>query len=165
MIARFRRIYGAGPAHLGLVLASFCVAGYAISRVVGVSHGLSILVWLGAAALLHDLVLFPLYAVLDRVLHLMAQWRRRRSPRTIPVVNYVRIPALVSALMLIVAFPTILRLAPHAYTSATGLHPDVFLWHWLALSGGVWMCSALMYAWRSLRARRLHALAQPIEHE
>lgn len=165
MIARFRRRYGAGPAHLGLLVASSLVVGYAISRIVGVHDGLSILVWLAVAALLHDLVLFPLYALLDRVLHVATRWRRRRAPRAVPLVNYVRVPAILSGLMLMVAFPTILRLAPGSFTAATGLSPDVYLFHWIALAGGVWACSGLLYGARRWRSRPGHRVVRPVADE
>ena len=72
-LTRFRTFYGAHPLHLLAVLASFALLGYIIS-VAGPATfwnpavwWQSILVWFLGAALLHDLVLFPLYALGDRL--------------------------------------------------------------------------------------------------
>jgi hypothetical protein len=62
----------------------------------------SIAVWLAAAIIFHDLALFPLYALADRLLGIATK-RRRRRPRghlRVPARNYIRIPALGSGLSL-----------------------------------------------------------------
>jgi hypothetical protein len=55
-----------------------------------------ILLWLAASAVLHDLLLLPFYGLLDRVGQRAAG----------PAVNYVRVPVLLSGLLLLVYFPT-----------------------------------------------------------
>ena len=56
--------------------------------------------WFAGAVLLHDLVLFPLYAAGDRLLLLAL-------PRTrVPLVNHVRIPVLGSGLALLMFLST-----------------------------------------------------------
>ena len=87
---RARRRYGAHPLHLLTLLASFALVGYVIS-LLGV-HSLwndrvwwqSIIVWFLGAIVLHDLVLFPFYALADRSLG--AGWRAvtGRAPQADP---------------------------------------------------------------------------------
>lgn len=64
-MAAFRRRYGASPLHLLLVLASFALAAYAGVRLLK-GDTLGVALWFVGAALLHDLVLLPFYAVTDR---------------------------------------------------------------------------------------------------
>ena len=72
--SRWNRAYGAPGWHLLLMVASLGAAAYVVATV-----GLdalwdpdvwwqSIVVWFAGAVILHDLVLFPAYALLDRVL-------------------------------------------------------------------------------------------------
>ncbi|MFD4244003.1 hypothetical protein ACFWP3_20725 [Streptomyces sp. NPDC058525] len=73
---RLRARYGASALHLALTLSSFALALYAGVRLLdGDTWGVA--VWFVGAALLHDLVLLPLYS---------AGWttspRRRPCPRT-----------------------------------------------------------------------------------
>ena len=78
-------------------------AVYAAHKVAGISaQWPRMLVWFVAAAVLHDLLLFPVYTGLDRVL-LVAD---RAAPRRVPLVNHLRVPAALSALLLgdLVAF-------------------------------------------------------------
>jgi hypothetical protein len=145
MSARFRSLYGAGPLHLLALLASLTLAGAAAVRWFDSgSDAFNILVWFGGAIVGHDLVLFPLYALLDRI----AAGRARRTP---PGWVYVRVPALLSGLLLLVFFPLILGLGSGTFHAASGQRPDVYLGRWLLTSGALFACSALVYA---VRARR-----------
>ena len=138
-LTRFRTFYGAHPLHLLAVLASFALLGYIIS-VAGPATfwnpavwWQSILVWFLGAALLHDLVLFPLYALGDRLhtagVHTL---RRRRGhhpdrPPHVSAINYVRVPVLASGLMLLVFLPGHHRTRrphlPRGYRSNPGALP------------------------------------------
>lgn len=160
MLSRFRKFYGAHPLHLLALLASFALVGYVIS-VLGPA-GLwntdvwwqSILVWFVGAVVLHDLVLFPLYALADRSLARLVH-RGRRGASRVPVVNYVRIPVLASGLLLLVFFPGIIAQGTDTYRAATGQTQDPFLGRWLLAVGVIFALSALAYAVRlgTLRAR------------
>src|SRR5579872_4904422 len=98
-VSAFRRLYGSGLPHLAAHLAAFGVAGFALAQIVNGGAWVNFVAWFAGAAVLHDLVLLPLYSVLDRVgvsFHL-------RLPRArVPVVNHVRVPALLSGLLLLV---------------------------------------------------------------
>ncbi len=141
-MARFRDIYGTTPLHLVAVVASFAVAFYAALKIADSPSGWRIAIWFVGAAIAHDLVLWPLYTVLDRIAH------RRRLGRA---VNYVRVPVLLSALLGLTWIGLILQLAPDSYAAATGLQPEPYLERWLAVTAALFLASGLLYA---IRARR-----------
>ena len=62
----FRRHYGAGPLHLLSLVACLAFAGYVATRILAGPEAIRILVWFAGAAVAHDLILWPLYAVADR---------------------------------------------------------------------------------------------------
>jgi Na+/melibiose symporter-like transporter len=142
-MSRIRERYGAGPGHLLLLLASFAIAGAAIvgwfQRPNDLEH---VLIWFVAAVLLHDLVLLPLYSLLDRLT--IARLPRRS-------IAYVRVPAIVSGLLLLVLFPTILGFAAHREFRASGIHEHGYLLRWLVLTGALFTLSGLAYALARVR--------------
>ncbi|MCW2725017.1 MAG: hypothetical protein JWN35_1938 [Frankiales bacterium] len=145
---RWRDRYGAGPLHLLSLLACFALAGYAFLQA---SHGplpLRMAVWFVGALIAHDLVLFPLYALADRSLTAL---RPRRTVRDPGAVNYLRVPALLSGLLLLMFFPLILRRSEGPYGAASGLDQAPYLGRWLLLTGLAFGISAVLYA---VRARR-----------
>ncbi|WBB64586.1 hypothetical protein O7599_22305 [Streptomyces sp. WMMC500] len=127
---------------LVLLLASFALTGYAAVRLFD-KHPLAVALWLVAAAILHDLALVPLYSLADRGA------RRVLGPR---LVNYVRFPAVVSGLLLLVYFPLILRQVGR-YERVTGLPADAYLYRWLLITAGLFAASALVLAARRTVAR------------
>jgi flagellar biosynthesis protein FliQ len=142
-VSRLRALYGTTPLHLVAIVASLAIAGYAAAKIVeGTTNWPKIALWFVAAVLLHDFVLFPLYTLLDRI----AGGRRPG-----PGVNFVRVPALLSALLLLVSLPLVLSIAPETYAGASGLEPEPYLERWLAITGVLFAASGLLYA---LRARR-----------
>jgi hypothetical protein len=76
---------------------------------------------------------------------------------TPPVLNYLRIPAGLSVLLLAVWFPLILGLSSAAYFRASGLSTAPYLWRWLAVTGALFTGSAVCYA---LSVRRMSARAR-----
>jgi len=114
-------------------------------------------VWFVGAALVHDLLLFPVYALVDRAATAGAHLHHRRgggSPRRVPLLNHVRIPALGSGLLLLVFFPGIIEQGAGSHLTATGLTQDPFLERWLWLSATGFVLSGAGYALRVVRARR-----------
>lgn len=148
-----RRHYGAGPLHLLGLLAAFALAGYVASRVAGVPQAERVAIWFAAGIVAHDLVLWPLYTLVDRAAVRAARRDLQRLPR-VPWLNHLRAPVVLSAVWLISSFPLVLRLTPRTYRSATGLTPDVYLGRWLALTGLTFAVSAVLYALRLGRAVR-----------
>lgn len=142
---RLRRWYGDGLVHLVVLLASFAVAGYAGVRLLN-GDWFGILIWFVGAALLHDLLLVPLYALADRVVRAVPGVRR------LSLTNTVRVPAALSGLLLLVWFPLILGQAAR-YERSTGLPGGVFLTRWLLITAALFALSAL---WRLTRPLRRH---------
>jgi hypothetical protein len=150
-MAWFRRHYGASPLHLLALAGCLFLGGYVALQMQHLAGGWRILVWLGGAVVGHDLLLFPLYALADRTLVTAAGFPRRRSQavtRAVPWINHLRVPVVVSGLFLAVSFPLVLRLSPGTYAAATGLSVRPYLGRWLALTGGLFVGSALLYALR-----------------
>lgn len=155
MIATLRRRYGASPLHLLAHLLAIAIAVYAVSRVLHprYSRGLNYLVWLLGGAVVHDFVLAPALALLDRLV--------RALPRS--AVNHVRFPAVVSGAMLLVYWPLIVVRADGNYVRATGQHVEGFATRWLLITAGLFLASAVVYAARAgargRAARRPHGPA------
>lgn len=141
----FRRRYGAPSLHLLLALASFALAGYAGVRLLK-GDTLGVVVWFVGAAVLHDLVLLPLYTLADRALQALLRVGDDHPPgRSTRAVNigYVRVPVFLSGLLLLVYFPLILRRVGD-YTLLTGLPDDPFWEHWLLITAGLFTASAVL---------------------
>lgn len=147
------RHYGAGPLHLLALLLSFAFAGYVVDRVTTVNDPIGIGIWFAGALLAHDLVLFPLYSLADRSLSLRARRHPERLPR-VPGINYLRVPALVSGLLLLISFPLVFKLDTKDYHSATNLNPDPYLARWLLITAALFAAAAILYALRLGKAGR-----------
>jgi hypothetical protein len=73
-----------------------------------------------------------------------------------PWINYLRVPAGLSGLLLLVWFPLILRRSKDVYEASTGLNPNPYLGRWLLATGVLFAGSALAYALRLRRDKSLH---------
>ncbi|WP_247204564.1 MULTISPECIES: hypothetical protein [unclassified Streptomyces] len=134
------RLEPESPLRLVLLLCSFALTGYAGLRLLS-GDWFGILLWIVGAAILHDLVLLPLYALADRAvgaaLPAAARW-----------INHVRVPVFLSGLLLLVWFPLILGRQERRYENATGLSADVFWSRWLLITAGLFAASAVWLAIR-----------------
>ena len=97
-----------------------------------------IAVWLVACVVVHDLVVFPLYSGADRGLLRIAGG----------AINYVRIPAALSVLMLVVFWGTISGSGERAYRAVSGQEFDGYATRWLLVSAALFGGSALLYLLR-----------------
>jgi hypothetical protein len=140
----FLRRYGGSPLHLAGLAACLLVAGYAAVRLLG-ARPAAVLLWFVGAAVANDLLLVPLYVLLDRT-------GRRRGGYP-PWWNHVRVPAALSLLLLLVWFPEITRRS-RAYPRLTTLDASGYLGRWLAVSGVLFALSALALGVGRLRAAR-----------
>ena len=138
-----RQRYGASPLHLLLVLCSFVLTVYAGIRLLK-GDTLGVVMWFIGAALLHDLVFLPLYTVTDRAVQGVFRHRKptSRSRRPAGWINYVRFPAFVALLLLLVCYPLILNRVP-GFTAYTALSADVFWGRWLLIAAALFAASAL----------------------
>lgn len=113
----------------------------------------SVAVWFLGAVVLHDLVLYPVYALLDRfAVHTSRRGLVATSP--VPVVNHVRVPLLLAAMTFLVFYPGILERGALTYTAATGQTQEPFLRRWLLLTAAGFLLSAALYVVRLCRAMR-----------
>jgi hypothetical protein len=145
----FKRRYGASPLHLMAHIAGFAIAAYALIQLLGERRWVNFLAWFIGAALLHDLVLLPIYTALDHLVHARARTTSRH--RRVPIVNHLRAPALTSGLLLLIYFPLILGPARPQYVSATGHHPAGYLRNWLLITAALFAGSGMIYAVRVWR--------------
>jgi hypothetical protein len=132
------RRYGASPAHLLAHLVALALAAWALLQLADMRAFGNVLAWLVAAVLLHDLVLLPAYSALDRV-------GRRAAGQAI---NYVRVPAGISLLLLLVFWGTVAGRGDGAYRRVSGLGFDGYLERWLLVTAALFAVSGLLYAAR-----------------
>jgi hypothetical protein len=157
-----RQMYGDKILHFIVLVAALALAGYTVS-VLGVKNLFnptvwwqSIAVWFAVAVIGHDLLLFPLYALAERLLptqrHPLPEGgqQARRNPRRVPVVNYIRMPTMATVLTLLLFYPGIMRQGAYTYTAATGLTQEPFRDRWLLLVAGFYLTSAGCYVAKML---------------
>jgi hypothetical protein len=163
------RLYGDSLFHLIVVVAALALGGYMVS-VLGVRNLFnptvwwqSIAVWFAVAVIGHDLILFPLYTLADRLLPRPRGPRtgrdggsRRRSGR-IPLTNYLRMPTLAAGLLLVLFLPGIIEQGAPTYQAATGLTQAPYLSRWLLLTATFYLASAIWYAVKTLLSQRRSA--------
>ena len=159
--ARFRAVYGSHPLHLLTLIAGFALFGYVLATIKPATlwnpntWWQSIIVWFAAAIIAHDLVLFPVYALVDRILLAGSRIRPPRSETSVPVLNYIRVPALGAGLTLLMFLPGIIEQGAPTYAAATGQTQEPFLGRWLLLTAAMFAASAVLYAIRLVSARRV----------
>lgn len=160
-MARFRTVYGSHPLHLLTLIAGFALLGYVLTTIKPVTlwnthtWWQSIAVWFAAAIIAHDLILFPVYALADRILLAATRGPRHAGDEPkLSVLNYVRIPALGAALTLLLFLPGIIEQGAPTYAAATGQTQDVFLGRWLMLTAAMFAVSAACYGLRLVLAQR-----------
>ncbi len=150
-MSRFRERYGAAPLHLLALIACFAVAGYAVLRWFDSPQVIRLFVWFAGALIAHDLILYPLYALVDRGL-----------VNTLPVraINYLRVPAMLTGLLLLLWWPLITGHPQAQYRNATGLDTSPYLGRYLLIVAVLFGGSALLYAARLVRISRHPARQQ-----
>ena len=148
-----RRYYGADALHMVVLLSCFAFSGYIATRVAGAPGAARIGLWFGGAVIGHDLVLYPLYMIADRTLH--PHPSHPHSSLRVLATNHIRVPALISGLLLLVWFPLIFGLSRNVYRANVGLTPDPYLGRWLLVTGLLFGGSAVVLAIRlAVRSRR-----------
>ena len=143
MTGAFRRLYGSTPLHVLAHLVLFALFAYVALQLLDTRGIGNILVWFVAALILHDLVVLPLYAGLDRL-------GQRIAPRG--TINYVRVPAGLSLLFLLLFYPPILGRNDGSFSRVAGVEPTGYLERWLLLTVALFALAALLYVVRLRRA-------------
>ena len=166
----WRYLYGENPLHLLAMLGCFALVGYVVSFVYEDPSVTALLIWFVGAVLVHDLVLYPLYALADQPL-VLARWARRRvlprRPPLVPAINHVRAPVLGSLVLGLIYLPTITRHGEDALRFTSELDAAGIYRHWLLITGVLFLGSAAVYAVRLGRAVRRRprsrtAVAEPV---
>ena len=116
-------------------LALLPLCAWALLEILGGRSAQRIAIWLVACVIVHDLVVMPLYSGADRGL-------RRLVGRS---VNYVRVPAALSLLMLVVFWGTIAEAGEPAYRATGGLTYDGYATRWLLATAALFAGSAVLY--------------------
>lgn len=147
-LARVGRIYGAHPVHLAVLLAGFVVAALALGQLLD-ERPVAVGTWLVGAAVLHDGVFVLGYIAADALL--VALWRRR--PGRVAWLNFVRVPAAVSGILLLAFYPVIARQAT-SFEGKTGREMDAYLGRWLLVTAVLAGLSAACYLARLVAVRR-----------
>ena len=137
------RHYGATPLHLLLHVALFSAFAWIALQVTEARGALDIALWFALALVLHDLALVPFYTAVDRL-------ARRGVPRAAG--NHVRVPLLLSAVLLLLFFPPILGLNDASFARVAGEEPDGYLERWLLATAVLFAASAVLYAARGRRS-------------
>jgi hypothetical protein len=138
-----RARYGASPVHLLAHLILLPVVGWALLTVLDFRAAGNVAVWLVAAVVVHDLLLLPAYSGLDRLAAAIT------APRG--AVNYVRVPAGLSGLMLLVFWGTIAGKGGGAFARTSGLRYEGYLGRWLLVSAGLFAVSGALYLARGVK--------------
>jgi hypothetical protein len=139
---RFRHHYGASPLHALAHLAAFAVAGFVVLQFLDLRAAGNVLLWFVAAVVLHDFLLLPFYSGLDRA-------AQRAGGRA---VNYLRVPAGLSALLLLVFFPLILGRSTAKLEQVSAAPAPDYLARWLLITAALCLGSAALYAAKARRA-------------
>jgi hypothetical protein len=164
--ADFHDVYGSHPLHLLTMAAGFALFGYVLVTAKPItlwnphSWWQSIAVWFAAAVVAHDLLLFPIYALADRIIWTRRGRRLDHRPRP-SARNYLRIPALGSGLTLLVFLPGIIEQGASTYLAATGQTQQPFFGRWLLLTAAMFGASAVAYLVRATFARRRARVGDP----
>ena len=138
-----RARYGASPLHLLAHLIVLPLVAWALLQVLDRPDAPRILLWLALSAVVHDLVLLPFYSALDRA-------GQRAAPR--PAINHVRVPALISGLLLLVFLPVISGKGEPSFTRVSGLTYDGYLARWLLITAALFALSGAAYLLRGSRS-------------
>jgi hypothetical protein len=155
LAAGFRRRYGAGPLHLLAHLFGFAIIALPLDRIFSSGGGATqLLVWYLGLVVAHDLVFVPAYSGLDRLLRATGA-RMPLATRTGPrVINHVRAPVVISAVLLIIYLPLISQSSDGPYFAMSGHNlTGYYLRNWLLITAGLFLGSGLIYAARVVRAR------------
>jgi hypothetical protein len=132
--------YGASPLHLLAHLAALALAAWALLQALDLGGAERIVLWLVAAVVLHDLVLWPAYTTLERL---------ARRGRPVGWANYVRIPVGVSALLLLVFFPVMCDKGERTYMRVSGESWEGYTARWLLVSAALFVAAGALYLARS----------------
>jgi hypothetical protein len=156
ILRKFRELYGANPLHLMAFIISFAIAGYAATELFQ-KMTVRVAVWFVGGAVGHDMLLLPLYGIAN--VSLTKIWSKVPRVESVPWLNYIRFPAVISLILLLTFSPEITRRRTAQYSNS-GLSNHGYLAHWLLITGVLFAISAIVYAVQVGRAYRSGAVAK-----
>jgi hypothetical protein len=119
-------------------LALLPLCAWALIELLGGRSAERIALWLVAAVVVHDLIALPLYSGADRAAQAVLG----------KAVNYVRIPAALSLLMLVVFWGTIAGKGEPAYRATSGQTFEGYAARWLLATAVLFAAAGLLYRLR-----------------
>jgi hypothetical protein len=134
-------------------LVGFAIVAFALDRIFSGGDVKVLLVWYLGFAIAHDLVFVPAYTGLDRLFRTIVGRLPVPTRTGPPVINHVRAPAVISALLLIIYFPLISGRSDGWFFDLSGHHLAHYLRNWLLITAVLFLGSGLIYAARVVRAR------------
>jgi hypothetical protein len=152
LLGHFRRRYGASPLHLAGHLVVFAIALFAIWRIASAQSLVKLIALYIGFAIAHDLIFLPAYSGLDRAMRAALARLPIGRPGSVPAINHIRAPALISGLLLIIYAPMISGRDAHGYLISSGHPVQGYLRNWFLISAALFLGSALIYAVRVSRA-------------
>lgn len=142
---RLRRLYGARLLHLAGLVAVVGVSAYAVVQVAGRPDFRAMAIWFLGAVILHDLVFLPAYSAVNGVVA-SAGPVRRRGRRVLAVLNHLRAPVALAAVLFIIFYPSILQKSEGGLLGNAGYGTDPFLDRWVWASVALLAGSLLLLA-------------------
>lgn len=148
-MSRFRQSYGAGPLNLLGHAILIAVAAWALSimfRAPFAPEPLNLILWLVGGAIIHDLVFLPAYSAVNVV--------ATKVFKGSSAINYVRVPVIISGVLLLAFLPRIANRQPGNFERALGHPPPDFLGRWLLITALLFAGSAVVWGVQRLRHGR-----------
>jgi hypothetical protein len=138
-------------------VVGFAIVAFALDQIFSGGHVKELIIWYFGFAIAHDLVFVPAYTGLDRLFRATIPRLPLRARSDLPVINHVRAPVVISALLLIIYLPLITRRNDGWYFEYSGHHVTHYLRNWLLITAILFLGSWLVYAARFARARMRRA--------
>jgi hypothetical protein len=161
VIRHFKKIYGGGPLHLLAHLTLVLIAAIVLWQMFGAKYApqpWNLVLWLAAGLVLHDFVFLPIYSVANRAIQVPLM---RHGPARVPPLNYLRVPFVLSAVLMITFFPRILDRQPQNFENALGHPPPDYFIRWVWVTVALFAISAVLYGVAWVRTRSRSSAAAP----
>ncbi len=147
-MTKFKQLYGAGPLNLLGHAILIGVAAWALSimfRAPFAPQPLNLILWLVGGAIVHDLVFLPAYSAVNVL--------ATRLFKGSPSINYLRVPVIISGVLLLAFLPRIANRQPQNFERALGDAPPDYLGRWLLITALLFAASLAIWGVQQLRGR------------
>jgi hypothetical protein len=134
-------------------LVGFAIVAIALDRIFSGGDVKVLLVWYLGFAIAHDLLFVPAYTGADRLFRASIARLPLSTRSRVPVINHVRAPVVISALLLIMYFPLISGRNDAWFIELSGHPLTDYVGNWLLITAVLFLGSGLIYGARVVRAR------------